>query len=121
MKITRAADYGIRFMNYMGKRPNQLVKRAVVAEETGIPSHFLAKIAQDLAKSGLIEIRQGSSGGFVFDGGEVCFADVVEALSGPIAPCPASSDEDLSAIYAEINDEVSSTFRRYSVDYGGDE
>ncbi len=119
MKITRAADYGIRFMNYMGKCPNQLVKRAVVAEETGIPSHFMAKIAQDLSKSGLIEIRQGSNGGFVSTGGVFTFSDVIEALTGPIVPCPSSSDGNLAEIYAKINDEVSCTFRRYSVDYGG--
>lgn len=119
MKLTAAADYGIRLMNYMVKRPNQLVKRALVAEEVKIPSHFLAKIAQDLSKSGLIEIRQGSSGGFVCAGEEVNFADVIEALSGPIKPCPVSDDEDLLAIYAEINDVVRNIFNHYSVDYGG--
>ena len=61
MWLTRAAEYAIRCVLYLTQQGRGvLVKRQKIADEADIPSHFLAKIAQDLARAGLIEIRQGS-------------------------------------------------------------
>ena len=66
MRLTRAAEYAIRCMVYLARQGTGiLTSRQEVAERADIPKHFLAKIAQDLARAGFIEIRQGARGGFV--------------------------------------------------------
>jgi len=63
-----------------------LVSRQEVAAQAAIPSQFLAKIAQDLAKAGFIEIRQGAKGGFRLQrpAEEISLLEVVEAIIGEI-------------------------------------
>jgi Rrf2 family iron-sulfur cluster assembly transcriptional regulator len=66
MRLTRAAEYAIRCMVYLSTRGRGvLTSRQEIATKADIPTHFLAKIAQDLARANFIEIRQGSRGGFV--------------------------------------------------------
>lgn len=51
-----------------------------------IPDQFLSKIAQQLARSGIIEILQGSRGGFrlLRSPSDLTLLDVVEAVMGEI-------------------------------------
>ena len=66
MRLTRAAEYAIRCIIYLAKQGRGvLASKNDVAERAEIPPHFCAKIAQDLAKAGLIEIRQGARGGLI--------------------------------------------------------
>lgn len=62
------------------------MSRKEIAESAVIPTHFLAKIAQDLAKAGIIEIRQGSHGGFclLMEPKEITLLLVVETMIGEI-------------------------------------
>lgn len=85
MKLTRETMYALRLMEYMAsKEKGIVVGRREVSENANIPSHFLAKIAQDLAKVGFIEIRRGSRGGFVLttDPEKVTLNDIIEAMIG---------------------------------------
>ncbi|OAG28101.1 RrF2 family transcriptional regulator [Thermodesulfatator autotrophicus] len=86
MRISRATDYGVRLVVYLAEKPEQIVPRSEVAREMEIPSEFLAKIAQNLAKAGIIEIKQGRSGGYLLrrDPSELTLLEVVEALEGEI-------------------------------------
>jgi Rrf2 family protein len=63
-----------------------LISRQEIATRAEIPTHFLAKIAQDLARSGLIEIKQGARGGFVLlkDPARISLLEVVETMIGEI-------------------------------------
>jgi Rrf2 family protein len=63
-----------------------LTSRQEIAQQADIPPHFLAKIAQDLAKAGLIEIRQGARGGFILrrDPAAISLLEVVETMIGEI-------------------------------------
>jgi len=66
--------------------PGILASRQEIAEHAGIPSHFLAKIAQDLARAGFIEIRQGAKGGFILlrNPETISLLDIVETIIGEI-------------------------------------
>ncbi len=63
-----------------------LTKRRDIAVNADIPPHFLAKIAQDLAKAHFIEIRQGTQGGFILlrDPKTISLLEVVETMIGEI-------------------------------------
>lgn len=87
MRLTRAAEYAIRCITYLAnKGKGTLVSKKDIAEQAEIPPHFLAKIAQDLARAGLIEIKQGAKGGFSLskDPKDISLLDVVETMIGEI-------------------------------------
>ena len=87
MRLTRAAEYAIRCMVYLaGRGRGILTSRQEIAERADIPTHFLAKIAQDLARAGFIEIRQGARGGFVLlkEPASITLLEVVETMIGEI-------------------------------------
>jgi Rrf2 family protein len=63
-----------------------LTSRQEIADRADIPTHFLAKIAQDLARADFIEIRQGAKGGFVLtrDPARFTMLEVIETMIGEI-------------------------------------
>lgn len=87
MRLTRAGEYAVRCVLYLADRgPGQVVSRRQIAKEMDIPPHFLSKIAQQLAREGIIETVQGVKGGFrlVAAPEEVTLLQVVEAVIGEI-------------------------------------
>lgn len=85
MRLTRAGEYAIRCMVYLAfKGKGVLVVKQEIAAQADIPSPFLAKIAQDLARAHLIEIRQGPKGGYVLikDPAQITLLEVVEVMIG---------------------------------------
>lgn len=87
MRLTRAGEYAVRCMICLAhKGVGVLVSKQEIAERAEIPTHFLAKIAQDLARAHLIEIRQGSKGGYILlkDPAEMTLLEVVEVMIGEI-------------------------------------
>jgi Rrf2 family protein len=87
MRLSRAAEYAVRCMLYLsiaGK--GVLVSRRTVASEMDIPAQFLGKIAQLLARAGLVEIVQGAKGGFrlAVVPAELTLLMVIEAVIGEI-------------------------------------
>lgn len=87
MRMSRAGEYAIRCIFYLAKQGIGVVSnRKAVAMEMDIPDQFLGKIAQQLAKAGLIEIIQGPKGGFRLarTPENISMLDVIEAVIGPI-------------------------------------
>jgi Rrf2 family protein len=87
MRLTRAGEYAVRCMLFLSLRGTDVVcTRREIAREMDIPDQFLGKIAQQLARAGLIEIVQGARGGFrlLVSPAEVTLLDVVEAIIGAI-------------------------------------
>jgi len=88
MKITTAADYGIRALVYLASQDRGkvcLVSEISRAQE--IPEKYLAKIMQSLAKAGLVKSLRGVKGGFVLarDPAEMTIRDAVESIQGPVS------------------------------------
>ena len=87
MRLTRASEYGIRCVIYLATQGEGVVaKRKEIAKVMDIPDQFLSKIAQNLAKSGIIEIIQGARGGLrlIVPPEKLTLLDVVEAEIGQI-------------------------------------
>jgi len=87
MRLTRAGEYAVRAVLYLaGKGTDRVVGRQEIAKEMEIPGQFLAKIGQQLAKAGFIEIVQGSKGGFRLrvSPEQLTLLNVVEAVEGEI-------------------------------------
>lgn len=108
MKLTRAGEYAVRCVLYLASQGRgALVSRRVVAEYFAIPDKFLAKIAQQLVRAGIIEIRQGARGGYLLtrDPASLMMLEVVEAMIGEIAlnDCVASAATCKSSSNCAVN------------------
>lgn len=87
MRLTRAGEYAIRCMVYLAfKGQGVLVVKQEIVAQADIPSPFLAKIVQDLARAGLVEVKQGPKGGYKLlkDPATITLLDVVEVMIGKI-------------------------------------
>ena len=85
--LTKAGEYAVRCMLYLaGSETSEVVARKDIAEAMNIPGAFLAKIAQELARAGLIQIVQGPRGGYrlLKRPEDVLLLDVIEAVEGEI-------------------------------------
>lgn len=72
-----------------------------IAEREEIPSHFLAKILQQLARKGLLRSSKGPTGGFSLRQapGDISLLNIVEALDG------LADYQKCASGLAECNDE----------------
>ena len=87
MRLTRAGEYAVRCLLYVaGQGFGKVVSRREIASAMQIPDQFLGKIAQQLARSGFIEIVQGAKGGYrlLKSPQKMTLLDVVEAVDGEI-------------------------------------
>ena len=128
MRLTRAAEYAVRCMVYLAKKgQGQLASRQEVAAHAEIPAHFLAKIAQDLAKAELIEIRQGAKGGFILLKAPqtVSLLEIVETIIGEIylndciarpSNCKVSYSCAVHRVWLEARDQLRNSLRKAKLD-----
>jgi Rrf2 family protein len=87
MRLTKAADYAIRCILYMAERGDKaFCQRTEISEAMDIPSHFLAKVVQKLAREGIIRITRGAAGGYQLlrPASEISLLHVIEAIEGRI-------------------------------------
>ncbi len=83
MIYSSSCEYAIRALTYLAQKPEgKAVPIKEVAEREDLPPHFLAKIMQTLAKSGVLDSFKGPTGGFALarPAGEITLYDIVEAL-----------------------------------------
>ena len=85
MIYSRSAEYAIRAFVYLAEVPPgkyAMVKQ--IAEQSDIPSHFLAKILQQLARQGFLRSSKGPTGGFSlrYPAGEITLLQIVESIDG---------------------------------------
>ncbi|MFH2036886.1 MAG: Rrf2 family transcriptional regulator [Candidatus Zixiibacteriota bacterium] len=86
MQFTRAEEYGIFGVIYLAEQPEgKVVSLAEIAETENVPDKFLAKIFQNLTKTGIVRSHRGVKGGFslIKDPKTTTVREVVEAIQGP--------------------------------------
>lgn len=89
MELTRKGEYAIRGIIYLAQQPPGKVSLiSEIAEATGAPQTFLAKIFQSFAKLGIVNSFRGTGGGFTIGRApsNITLREVVEAVEGPIIP-----------------------------------
>jgi Rrf2 family iron-sulfur cluster assembly transcriptional regulator len=85
MKVTKSAGYALHALMYMVRHSTQLPVTAVtVAKAEGIPSDYLAKIFQQLAKANFVKAIRGRKRGYVFarPPEEISLLELFEAIEG---------------------------------------
>ena len=128
MRLTRAAEYAIRCIVYLSQQGRGvLASKNDIAERAEIPTHFLAKIAQDLARAGLIDIRQGPKGGFILlkEPRDITLLEVVETMIGEIylndcvakpSSCNALTACGVHQVWIRARNQLRETLRKATFD-----
>lgn len=128
MRITRAGEYAVRCVLYMtGREKNKIISRKEISKDMEIPDQFLGKIAQQLARSGFIEIVQGAKGGYrlLMRPKKITLLDVVEAVSGEIFlndcimnpdSCAKRSSCAVNAVWENARERLRATLREATFD-----
>jgi Rrf2 family protein len=85
MIYSRSAEYAIRAFVHLADVPEgkyAMVKN--IAKECDIPTHFLAKILQQLARKGFLRSSKGPTGGFTLrrPAGDINLLEIVDAIDG---------------------------------------
>lgn len=98
MIYSRSAEYAIRAFVHLASVPEgkyAMVKQ--IAEDASIPSHFLAKILQQLARKGFLRSSKGPTGGFSLrlPAPDISLIMIVDAVDGltDYERCPAGLAE----------------------------
>jgi Rrf2 family protein len=87
MEITRATEYAVRCALHLALQPpERVVPRREIAAAREIPEQFLGKIAQRLARAGILRIFQGARGGYqlAVPADKLTLLEVVEAAEGSL-------------------------------------
>ncbi|MCR4276506.1 MAG: Rrf2 family transcriptional regulator, partial [Candidatus Roizmanbacteria bacterium] len=64
LAITKQSDYGLILVSYIYKKEG-LVKLSDLIKATQLPQRFLARIAAELVKNGLLISKEGKNGGYL--------------------------------------------------------
>jgi Rrf2 family protein len=98
MIYSRSAEYAIRAFVHLAEVPEgkyAMVKNIAEASET--PTHFLAKILQQLARKGFLRSSKGPTGGFTLrrPADEITVLEIVDAIDGlsEYQRCPSGMTE----------------------------
>jgi Rrf2 family protein len=89
MLFSTRAEYGVRLMVELGRRPgSEPVSLSVVAERENLPLSYLEHLVAKLRKAGLVESQRGAHGGYRLarPADQIDMLEVVQALEGAIAP-----------------------------------
>jgi Rrf2 family protein len=85
--LSNSCRYGIRAVVYLASQPHGASKVGIkqISADLGLPTPFLAKILQQLAKHKILSSSKGPHGGFSFlkDPRNITLLDIVKTIDGP--------------------------------------
>jgi Rrf2 family protein len=86
--ISTASRLGLYALVMMADKPDELVSVGRVAEAFGASDNHVAKVLQQLSRSGLVASVRGAGGGYRLgrDASDIYMADVIEHFDGPLDP-----------------------------------
>jgi len=87
MIYTKTGEYAIRAVLFLARQPKEtLVMSSEIAKSEEIPSHYLAKILQRMAKYGYVDSFKGRGGGFKITdlAKKSSILEIVERVEGPV-------------------------------------
>ena len=66
MKLSKTADYSLRILSFMAKKPEQIHTAKDLVAKLNISDKYLRKLMTQLSKAGFIKSIQGREGGYSF-------------------------------------------------------
>jgi Rrf2 family protein len=127
LKLTKKADYGLIALKYLAEHPEKpAVSAKDVADTYGIPAQLLAKILQQLTKSGLLRSHAGMNGGYALarDAREISAYEVIHAIDGPFfitsctkgkSGCELTPSCTIKEPLARVNETIAGVLKSISI------
>ncbi len=97
LRLSKKTDYGLLALNYLASEaPAGVASARVIAEKYEIPVELLAKVMQQMARSGLVAASKGAHGGYKLgrDANAITLAHIVESIDGPLAITACGRNDD---------------------------
>lgn len=84
--LTKNTDYAVRALMELGQRPDEFLSARHLAEAQDIPYHFLRKLLRVLIGQGVVDSREGGSGGVRLKAApdQIKVVDVIRMFQGDI-------------------------------------
>ncbi len=89
VKVSTRGRYGLRMMLELALQADQgPVRLSTIARNQEIPERYLAQLAQELRKAGLVRSVRGYGGGFLLTSppSKIKLVEILVTLEGPISP-----------------------------------
>ena len=125
MKISKKAEYALRAVLAIGRRPREKpVQISELSETESIPVKFLEQILLSLKKAGLLRSKRGAGGGYLIarNPDQITLKQILELIDGPFEPLGIDSDAGgdsqgpgLSRCFAELRQLVNEHLDGHSV------
>jgi len=64
ISVSKKVEYGLAFVLYLSRKTGEIVSLRQTAEELDLPYRFLSQVATELGKAGIVESKEGKSGGY---------------------------------------------------------
>jgi Rrf2 family iron-sulfur cluster assembly transcriptional regulator len=124
MRLNKATHYGLYAALEMARLGHEgTVTVAEVATRHDLPEGVLAKVFQQLARTGIAVGTRGVGGGYRLarDSSEVSVLDVIDALESPVTGTGGSDALSASAaglhrLFSEVDDLARATFASTSLE-----
>lgn len=80
--ISKKVEYSMVLISYLAKNKDNMVSLKEAAGKLLLPYRFLGQLAMDLKQAGIVESKEGKSGGYLLSQGwdKKSFYDLLEAL-----------------------------------------
>lgn len=112
--ISQSAEYALQAMVCLAGHSGQAKTVHHIAEETGVPKGYLAKVMQEVARAGLVSSQRGLGGGFSLTRSpdQITVLDVVNAVDPikRITRCPVGNPDhepDLCPLHRKLDEAAS--------------
>jgi Rrf2 family protein len=127
LKLTKKADYGLMALKYLAEHPEMPALSAKdVSDAYGIPAQLLAKILQQLTKSGLLRSHAGMNGGYVLSrkAQDISAYEVILAIEGPFfitsctkgtKSCELTPSCTIKEPLAQVNETIAGVLKNISI------
>jgi len=116
--LSKKVDYGLELMIFLAKNRNGPISLREIAKIRKLPFKYLEQVAIPLREAGLIEAKEGRSGGYFLakKPEKISVAEVVEVLEGPVKvgacfSCPQAATCGQKDVWSEVGDKVRETIK----------
>ena len=127
LKLTKKADYGLMALKFLAEHPERTALSAKdVADAYGIPAQLLAKILQQLTRSGLLRSHAGMNGGYALarEARSISAYEVILSIDGPFfitsctkgkTGCELTTNCTIKEPLARVNETIAGVLKSISI------
>lgn len=127
MKVSKKAYYGLRAIVALA-HANKALSIHTLAELEKLPKDYLEKILQSLRRTGLVEAKKGTAGGYALarEAKNISVWDVLSELDGPLKtfsapikgtlPCLQVSHCQTNQVWRILEKEIEKTLGKITIE-----